>query len=231
MAESSAKIVVIEDDPQIRSFIAYAVKTEGMDCVLAATAEEGLLAVAESQTDLILLDLGLPDMDGMEVIRRVRVYSETPIIIVSARDRDEEKVAALDAGADDYLTKPFSTVELMARIRVALRHLFRTNRVSQTVLKVGELSLDNERHRVVMGENEVHLTPLEFKLLEYMMRNAGKVSTTQTLLKEVWGTGYAQDTQALRTLMAALRRKLEQNPAKPRYLLTEIGIGYRLADE
>ena len=168
----------------------------------------------------------------MEVIKKVREWSEVPIIVVSARDQDKEKAAALDAGADDYLTKPFSATELMARIRVALRHANKTVRTQiQPVLSVGELAIDLEKRQVTKNGEPLHLTPLEYSLLSLLFKNMGKVLTTQYILKEVYGVGYGTDTQALRALMAGLRRKLEAVPAKPRYILTEIGVGYRMTDE
>ena len=185
-----------------------------------------------SQPDMILLDLGLPDMDGEEILKKVREWSEMPIIIVSARDQEKEKAALLDLGADDYLTKPFSATELMARIRVALRHLYRQGLPRpQSVYRVGGLELDVEKHAAALDGEPLHLTPMEFSLMSLLIKNAGKVLTSGYILKEVWGAAYDSDTQALRALMAALRRKVEKNPAKPRYIFTEIGIGYRMADE
>ena len=169
-------------------------------------------------------------MDGEEILKKVREWSEMPIIIVSARDQDKEKAALLDLGADDYLTKPFSATELMARIRVALRHLYRQGLPRpQSVYRVGGLELDVEKHAAVLDGEPLHLTPME--LMSLLIKNAGKVLTSGYILKEVWGAAYDSDTQALRALMAALRRKVEKNPAKPRYIFTEIGIGYRMADE
>ena len=181
---------------------------------------------------LMLLDLGLPDLDGTEVIRRLRTWSEMPVIVVSARDQDKEKVAVLDLGADDYLTKPFSASELLARIRVALRHMYKQSGAkANPVYQAGELRLDAEKRKVYLGEAEIHVTPMEYSLLLLLFKNQGKVLTTSVILREIWGAGYGQDTQALRTLTAGLRRKIEKNPAKPRYILTEIGVGYRLAEE
>ena len=180
----------------------------------------------------MLLDLGLPDLDGTEVIRRLRTWSEMPVIVVSARDQDKEKVAVLDLGADDYLTKPFSASELLARIRVALRHMYKQSGAkANPVYQTGELRLDAEKRKVYLGEDEIHVTPMEYALLLLLFKNQGKVLTTSVILREIWGAGYGQDTQALRTLTAGLRRKIEKNPAKPRYILTEIGVGYRLAEE
>ena len=188
--------------------------------------------LAAEPIDLMLLDLGLPDLDGTEVIRRLRTWSEMPVIVVSARDQDREKVSVLDLGADDYLTKPFSASELLARIRVALRHMYKQSGAkANPVYQAGELRLDAEKRKVYLGEDEIHVTPMEYSLLLLLFKNQGKVLTTSVILREIWGAGYGQDTQALRTLTAGLRRKIEKNPARPRYILTEIGVGYRLAEE
>ena len=226
------RILVVEDDPQIRSFISYALKSEGYACETANDGAEALRLLVAEHFELMLLDLGLPDMDGMDVLTKVRQWSEIPVIIVSARDQDKEKVRALDLGADDYLTKPFSATELMARIRVALRHLYRSGNIrTDTAFTVGDLKLDAEKRLVYLEGAELHLTPMEYSLLLLLFKNHGKVMTTAAILKNVWGTAYGGDTQALRALMAGLRRKIEKNPARPRYLLTEIGVGYRLVDE
>ena len=225
-------ILVVEDDAQIRNFICFTLEAEGYVCVTAATAEEAMRLLAAEPIDLMLLDLGLPDLDGTEVIRRLRTWSEMPVIVVSARDQDKEKVAVLDLGADDYLTKPFSASELLARIRVALRHMYKQSGAkANPVYQAGELRLDAEKRKVFLGEAEIHVTPMEYSLLLLLFKNQGKVLTTSVILREIWGAGYGQDTQALRTLTAGLRRKIEKNPAKPRYILTEIGVGYRLAEE
>lgn len=226
------KILIVEDDPQIRNFIAYTLKQGGFSYLTAGTAQGAMSALVSEHVDLVILDLGLPDFDGMEVIEKVRQWSEVPIIVVSARDQDKEKAAALDAGADDYLCKPFSATELMARLRVAIRHLYKTGRNAvQPIVSVGELSIDFEKRQVYLKEEPIHVTPLEYSLLSLLFKNMGKVLTTQYILKEVYGVGYGTDTQALRALMAGLRRKIEAVPARPRYILTEIGVGYRLADE
>ena len=225
-------ILVVEDDAQIRNFICFTLEAEGYVCVAAATAEEAMRLLAAEPIDLMLLDLGLPVLDGTEVIRRLRTWSEMPVIVVSARDQDKEKVAVLDLGADDYLTKPFSASELLARIRVALRHMYKQSGAkANPVYQTGELRLDAEKRKVYLGETEIHVTPMEYALLLLLFKNQGKVLTTSVILREIWGAGYGQDTQALRTLTAGLRRKIEKNPAKPRYILTEIGVGYRLAEE
>ena len=225
-------ILIVEDNPQIRNFISYILEQEGFPHVAVGTAQGALSELVLHHVDLMLLDLGLPDLDGMEVIQKVREWSEIPIIVVSARDQDREKAAALDAGADDYLTKPFSATELMARIRVAIRHLQKVGREQKPcVLSVGDLTLDLEKRQVCLKKTPLHLTPMEYALLSLLFKNMGKVLTTQYILKEIYGVGYGTDTQALRALMAGLRRKIEETPAKPRYILTEIGVGYRLADE
>ena len=225
-------ILIVEDDSQIRNFIAYIVKQEGFGYQVAGTAQTALSILVTNKIDLILLDLGLPDFDGMEVIAKIREWSDIPIIVVSARDQDKEKAAALDAGADDYLTKPFSATELMARVRVAVRHLYSSGRRDQQpVLTVGDLSLDMDKRQVFLKDEPLHLSPLEYNLLTLFFRNIGKVLTTQFIIREIYGAGYGKDTQALRTLMAGLRRKIEPIPAKPRYIVTEIGVGYRLLDE
>lgn len=232
MSERNETILIVEDDAQIRNFIFYALKQEGFSCITANTAQSGLSAIVAQQADLVLLDLGLPDMDGMDVIKKVREWSEVPIIVVSARDQDREKAAALDEGADDYLTKPFSVTELLARIRVAIRHLHKSgaSRI-QSVFSVGGLSIDLEKRLVYLNGTQIHVTPLEYNLLALLFKNIGKVLTTQYIIKEIYGVKYGSDTQALRTLMAGLRRKIEETPARPRYILTEIGVGYRLNDE
>lgn len=232
MINQSITILVVEDDPQIRNFIAYTLKQEGFSCITAGNAQNAMSAIVSQKIDLMLLDLGLPDFDGIEVIKKVREWSETPIIVVSARDQDREKAQTLDLGADDYLTKPFSATELLARIRVAIRHLQMTSRSqAQPEMMVGGLKIDFEKRQVYLDGGAIHVTPLEYNLLSLFFKNIGKVLTTQHILKEIYGVGYGNDTQALRALMAGLRRKIEPIPAKPRYILTEIGVGYRLADE
>ena len=230
--QKSERILIVEDDPQIRNFISYALKHEGFFVLTAATAQGALSAAVTEQIDLMLLDMGLPDFDGMEVIKKIREWSEMPIIVVSARDQDKEKAAALDAGADDYLTKPFSATELLARIRVALRHLYKAKGASETAqLRVGGLCIDQMKRLVYLDGAELHVTPLEYSLLSLFFKNIGKVLTTGFIIREVYGAGYGTDTQALRALMAGLRRKIEKTPAKPRYIITEVGVGYRLTDE
>lgn len=225
-------VLIIEDEKSICDFIGKTLDSHEYKVTVANNGKDGLALITSSLPDLVLLDLGLPDMDGEEILKKVREWSEMPIIIVSARDQDKEKAALLDLGADDYLTKPFSATELMARIRVALRHLYRQGLPRpQSVYRVGGLELDVEKHAAVLDGEPLHLTPMEFSLMSLLIKNAGKVLTSGYILKEVWGAAYDSDTQALRALMAALRRKVEKNPAKPRYIFTEIGIGYRMADE
>lgn len=230
--EHMEQILTLEDDVQIRTFIAYVLRNAGYRVIAAQNAQAGMQALLSEHIDLMLLDLGLPDCDGMEVIQKVRQWSDIPILVVSARDQDREKALALDAGADDYLTKPFSATELLARIRVAIRHLQRERYENGPAkYQVGGLSVDYEKRQVRLDGQELHVTPMEYSMLVLLSKNAGKVLTTRQILKEVWGGGYGDDTQPLRALMAGLRRKVEKNPAKPRYLLTEVGVGYRMADE
>lgn len=227
---ANENILIVEDDNQIRNFICYTLKEAGFTCHTATGAQMAMSILVSQKIDLMLLDLGLPDYDGMEVIKKVREWSDIPIIVVSARDQDREKADALDLGADDYLTKPFSSTELMARIRVAIRHLHqRTRTQSQPQITVGGLTLDLENRQVYLEGEALHVTPLEYNLLTLFFKNIGKVLTTQYIIKEIYGIGYGTGTQALRALMAGLRRKIEPIPAKPRYILTEIGVGYRLS--
>jgi two-component system KDP operon response regulator KdpE len=231
MSNLNEFILVVEDDPQIRNFVSYALQSEGYRVSAASTGRAALNLLLAEKVDLVLLDLGLPDIDGMEIIRTIREWSDLPIIVVSARDQDKEKVSALDGGADDYLTKPFSTTELLARVRVALRHLYKQSGLTTlSNLSVGSLAIDLKKRLVFLNQEELHVTPLEYSLLSLFFKNIGKVLTTNYIIKEIWGASYGSDTQALRALMAGLRRKIEENPARPRYIKTEIGVGYRLVD-
>ena len=187
-------------------------------------------AIAQKMPDVVILDLGLPDMDGVDIIRRVRSYSLVPIIVVSARDQDKEKTDALDAGADDYLTKPFSINELMARIRVILRHSNQAAPSAYELYRNGELVIDSDKHVVFMNGAEIHFTPMEFNILFLLAKNPGKVLTYSYILRSVWGSYLDSDAQSLRVFMANIRRKLKEDPANPRYIITEVGIGYRMAD-
>jgi len=225
-------VLVIEDEPPMQHFLRTALESHDYLYVSAASAREGLAQATGRNPDAILLDLGLPDMDGLEVTRRIREWASTPIIVISARGKEQDKVAALDAGADDYLTKPFGLAELLARLRVALRHAARVaGAQEEPVFEVGELRVDLARRRVFAGGAEVHLTRTEYRLLTTLVRHAGKVLTHRQLLKEVWGVHTAEQTANLRVYMTQLRHKLERAPAQPRYLITEPGVGYRLRDE
>ena len=225
-------VVLIEDEPQIRRFLRAALVNQGYRLFEAATGEAGLVEAATRQPDIVILDLGLPDVDGLEVIRRLREWTAIPIIILSARGQEHDKIAALDAGADDYVSKPFGVGELLARMRVALRHVEHgPNDPGESTFAVGELQVDLVRRQVLVAETPVHLTPIEYRLLITLVRHAGKILTHQHLLREVWGPNQTDQAQYLRVYIAQLRRKLEKNPAQPRYVLTEPGVGYRLAAE
>jgi two-component system KDP operon response regulator KdpE len=227
-----ARILVIEDEPEIRRFLRVSLTGHEFDLVEAAQGREGILQAATYQPDLVILDLGLPDIDGAEVIHQLRDWSQVPIIVLSARGQERDKVAALDAGADDYLTKPFGIGELLARIRVALRHTARQSAsAADAIYNVADLRVDLSRRQVFIRDYEVHLTPTEYRLLTTLIRHAGKVVTHRQLLKEVWGPDSVQETHYLRVFMAQLRQKIEREPARPRYLLTEPSVGYRLAAE
>jgi two-component system, OmpR family, KDP operon response regulator KdpE len=229
MSENSPLVLVIEDEPQIRRFLRATLSAHGYRLVEAATGQEGLMHAATHQPEIVILDLGLPDLDGLELTRRLREWSTMPIIVLSARGQESDKVAALDTGADDYLTKPFGVGELLARMRVALRHTARTaQEPGEAVFTVGDLRVDMARRQVFVTDQEVHLTPIEYKLLTTLVRYAGKVVTHHQLLREVWGPGASSETHYLRVYMGQLRHKLEANPARPRYLVTESGVGYRL---
>lgn len=229
MTSPGPVILIVEDEPQMLRFLRASLSTHGYRLIETTTAADGLAQAAARSPDVILLDLGLPDMDGLEVVRRLRGWSHTPIIVLSARGQDEDKINALDAGADDYLTKPFSVGELLARIRVALRHIATAASGGQEpVFTVGELRVDLAKREVLVGDDEVHLTPTEYKLLTTLVKHAGKVVTHRQLLTAVWGPSYVEHTQYLRVFMGQLRQKLEPDPAKPRYLINEPGVGYRL---
>ncbi|HZU84079.1 MAG TPA: response regulator [Polyangiaceae bacterium] len=221
-------ILVIDDEPQVRRFLRNSLESTDYKLFEAGTGEAGLAAAASHRPDVILLDLGLPDIDGTEVTRKLREWTATPIIILSARGEDQDKVAALDAGADDYLTKPFSLSELLARVRVAERHAEQQGERNDAVFTLDDLRIDLAGRVVTLGGQEVRLTPIEYKLLATLARKAGRVLTYQQLLKEVWGPRYATQKQYLHVYMGHLRSKLERDPAKPRFLVTEPGVGYRL---
>ncbi len=229
MSEPKPTILVIDDEPQMRKLVRLTVSSQGYRVVEAATGAEGLQQASAHTPDLVLLDLGLPDMDGLIVAKRLREWSTAPILVLSARGQEDSKVAALDGGADDYLTKPFGAEELMARIRVALRHAARAREAPRTIVTIGaDISVDLGRRVVTVRGAEVHLTPIEYKLLAALLQNAGGVVTHRQLLQQVWGPGNVDQMQYLRVYMTNLRRKLEETPARPRYLITEAGVGYRL---
>jgi two-component system KDP operon response regulator KdpE len=230
--KSKPLILLIEDDAPLRSFLYNALTDAGYRLQEAVTGHEALEAASHRTPDLVMLDLGLPDIDGQVVLRELRQWLKAPIIVLSARHQEAQKVEALDHGADDYLTKPFSTAELLARLRVALRHAAGPlSGTDSPIFEQGAIKVDLSAHRVYVAGSEVHLTPIEFKLLATLIRSAGKVLTHKQLLKEVWGPDRVEDTHYLRVFMAALRRKLEDDPAQPRYLGTEPGVGYRFAVE
>ena len=232
MSDPAPTVLLIEDDPQIRRFLRAALPAHGYRLIEAETGEGGLTEAATRTPDVVLLDLGLPDLDGLEVTRRLREWSVVPIVVLSARGLERDKVAALDAGADDYLTKPFGVEELLARLRVALRHAARAGSgQGGPVFATGDLTVDLAGRQVRVRGQEVHLTPTEFKLLAVLVKHAGKVVTQRQLLVEVWGPGSAGNAHYLRVQMHGLRHKLEETPARPRYLVTEPGVGYRFREE
>jgi len=225
----NALILLIEDEPQMRRFLRVTLKSHGYRLVEAATGQEGLAQAATRNPDVVLLDLGLPDMDGLAVIDKLRGWSPVPVIVLSAREQEADKVRAIDGGADDYLTKPFGAGELLARIRVALRHRAELQvEGGEPRFVLGNLLVDLEKRQVYLNEQEVHLTPIEYNLLTFLIKHAGKVVTHRQILQAVWGPPYANETQYLRVYMAQLRRKLEADPARPRFLQNEPGVGYRL---
>lgn len=229
MSNPNPIIVVIEDDPPIRRFLRTALGTHGFEIFEAATGKQGIIEAGTRKPDLIILDLGLPDMDGVEVVKILRSWSEMPIIVLSARNSEQHKIEALDAGADDYLTKPFGVGELLARIRVALRHASKApEQTSSGVFISGGLKVDLINRKVYNEEREIHLTPIQYRLLSVLVKHAGKVLTHRQILKEVWGPGHSESSHYLRIYMSQLRHKLEADPAQPQYLLTESGVGYWL---
>jgi len=229
MTHSSPIIVVIEDDPAIRLFLRTGLSAHNFKISEADTGRQGIIEAGVRKPDLIILDLGLPDMDGVAVIKAIRQWSALPIIILSARGTEQHKIEALDAGADDYLTKPFGLGELLARIRVALRHSAGNPAQDPNgVFTSGMLKVDLLKRQVFVGDHEVHLTPIQYRLLALLIKNAGKVLTHQYILKEVWGPSYKDNSHYPRIYMSQLRQKLESDPTQPQYLLTESGVGYRL---
>ncbi len=232
--ENKPLILLIEDDKTIRNFIHVSLEAQGYKCIDTEYGNTGVALVFSHNPDIIIIDLGLPDTDGIDVILKIRPVTKAAIIVVSARGHEREKVEALDSGADDYLTKPFSVVELLARIRVALRHIKQTQSSDDNMpeqYSVEDLTIDFERRRVLAAKKEVHLTPIEFNLLALLAKHAGKVLTHKYIINEIWGNSPVNDTQSLRVFMANIRRKIEKDTTDPRYLLTEVGVGYRLVDE
>lgn len=228
------KILVVEDDRNIGNFLNAVLTANHYDIILAHTGAEAYTMITSHCPDLVLLDLGLPDVDGLSLISAVREWTQLPIIVVSARTQERDKVEALDQGADDYITKPFGTSELLARIRTAIRHT-RTQAsvesIAQTgVFKTGDMLIDYENHRVLIRDRDVHLTQNEYKIVAMLGKYAGKVLTYDYLLRELWGPTARGDNQILRVNMANIRRKIEENPAQPKYIFTEVGVGYRLID-
>ena len=229
-----SKVLIIEDDPGICRFLRVALISNGYDAIETDSGAKALEVISSHCPDLILLDLGLPDMDGNAIIESVRSWTRTPIIVISARSMEEDKARALDLGADDYLTKPFGTIELLARIRTALRHTRTTagddGLALSGVYRVGDLTIDYARHRVVRGEQEIRLTPNEFRIVALLGKHAGRVVTYKSMLRELWGPMASSDNKILRVHMASIRRKIEPNPDEPIYIFTETGVGYRMAD-
>lgn len=223
---NAARILIIEDESQIRKLLKVSLNAHGYDLEEAVNGKDGVNRAATFKPDLLIIDLGLPDIDGKEVVKQIREWSETPIIILTARDQEQEKIEALDSGADDYITKPFGVGELLARMRVCLRHAATAEQ--QPILACGGLVVDLQQRRVTVEGHEVKLTPTEYEIIKMMMQHAGKVITHKQLLKAVWGNAYQQDTHYIRVYIGQLRRKIEQNPTQPRYIITESGVGYRL---
>ncbi len=228
MADDTWRVLVVDDELEIRRFLRASLRANGHTVFEAGSGTQALAAVREHDPHLMILDLGLPELDGVEVTRRVRQWSRLPIIILSVRDRESDKIAALDAGADDYLTKPFGMGELMARVRGVMRRA--APDTSGPVYQVEELRVDLSRHQVTLGGKEVLLTPTEFDLLRVLIQNAGKVITHRQLIHKVWGTAYEDESRLLRVNISNLRRKIEPNPNRPYYILTELGVGYRLRE-
>ncbi len=232
MTSPTLVVIVAEDEKQIRRFLRTSLEAEGFVVHEAETGKQALVEVATRKPDLLILDLGLPDMDGVDVIRDIRAWTSLPVIVLSARTQETDKIDALDSGADDYLTKPFGVGELLARIRVVLRRHSATAITEEQSheFSFGDIRVDLLNRHVLRADQEIHLTSIEYRLLTVLIRNAGKVLTHRQLLKEVWGPSHAEDSHYLRTYMAHLRQKLESDPTQPKYLTTETGVGYRLVD-
>ena len=224
--ETKARILIIDDEPQIRKLLNVSLKAQGFLAEEAATGQDGINQAAIFKPDLMIVDLGLPDIDGKEVVRQIREWSNAPIIILTARDQEQEKIDALDAGADDYVAKPFGMGELMARVRVCLRRMATGD--NDPLLICGGLTVDLSQRRVTVDGCEVKLTPTEYEIIKLLAQNAGRVLTHKQLLKAVWGTSNYSDTHYVRVYVGMLRRKIENDPAQPKYIITESGVGYRL---
>lgn len=224
----NSKILIIEDEANIAGFISSLLEMHGYKTLVSKNAEEGLSMITSHCPNLILLDLGLPDMDGMDVLHSIRTWSTTPVIVISARTEETGKVRALDAGADDYITKPFGTSELLARIRTALRHS--ASGSGQQVYRCGQLMIDFNSHTVMLGKEHIHLTQMEYKIVTLLAQNAGKVLTYDKIITNIWGPYADKNNRILRVNMVSIRRKIESNPANPKYIFTEVGVGYRMAE-
>lgn len=228
---TQASVLIIEDDKAIMNFMRVSLKARDYICMEAHTGKDGLALFTSNKPDVVLLDLGLPDMEGVDVLKEIRSFSQLPVIVVTARGQETEKAETLDMGADDYLCKPFSIIELMARIRVALRHSKTAeNKKAESLIQIGDLRFDSEKRKVTLDDKEIHLTPNEYKILGVLVRNAGKVLTYNYLAKELWGVAMEKDTNSLRVFMTGIRHKIEADPSHPRYIKTEIGVGYRFAE-
>ncbi len=226
MSDKGLRVLIVDDEPQIRKLLKVSLGAHGYDIHEAVSGKEALTQAASVKPDLVILDLGLPDIDGKEVVNRLREWSDVPILILTARDQEKEKIDALDAGADDYITKPFSIGELLARIRVSVRRAAHTG--DEPVIQCGDLSIDLAQRRVTIEAQEIKLTPTEYDIIKILAQNAGKVLTHRQLLKSVWGDTYSEDTHYIRVYIGQIRRKIEANPTQPKYIITESGVGYRL---
>jgi two-component system, OmpR family, KDP operon response regulator KdpE len=229
MPEISLRVMVIDDERQIRRFLRGSLSAHGFEVLEADNGQEGLLSIAQERPDIIILDLGLPDMDGIDVIRQLREWSHIPILVLSVRNHEKDKISALDAGADDFLTKPFGVGELMARMRVAMRHTLTPH--ENPIFETGNLQVDFNRRKVTIEDKEISLTPTEYDLFRVLLQSSGKVMTHRQLLKEVWGPGYENDSHMLRVNISNLRQKTEKDPTQPKLIITEPGVGYRFEVE
>jgi len=231
--DNKSLILIVEDEKGIANFISAILKANDYKVIKADSGKEGISMTASYSPDLVLLDLGLPDMDGIDVLKNIREWTNIPVVVVSARGHEREKVEALDLGADDYITKPFGTSELLARIRTGIRHSQKNmgeNLLEQSKLAVGEFEIDYDKRSISISDKSVHLTPIEYKIIVLLSQNIGKVLTHDFIIKEVWGP-YTNEIQALRVNMANIRRKIEENPAEPKYIVTQVGVGYRMVEE